>query len=159
MNTPDPHELAIWLEWASARLIAMPGPRAGPADYSGYWPDFSQDSLELTDFRARIALRVAAPGPHEIGLMEEILALPNLLVPSDSPQVQAMRKAIRYRSLIHPITSRHLYNWTRLSKKLETSRFKAQRFYELGLIQLSNQIAPSTYNSIKGRFESDIEIA
>lgn len=151
-------EIEAWLEWAGIRLIAMPGPRAGPSEFRGFWPDYSQERFEIISFRARIALRVAAPGPSEIPLMEQILLLPNLLQPSESERIQMMRKAIRKRTLLHPITERHLFSWARLAKDLETSRFIAQGLYEDGIIRLTKLIDSAHARFIRQRLSSGMPL-
>lgn len=128
----------------------MPGPRVGPREFSGRWPDYSQDRFEIIEFRARISLRIAAPGPSEIHLMEDILLIPNYL-----PDVRA-RKIVRFRTLLHPITGRNLCNWTFLAKKFETSRFLIKNEYEKSIERLTKLTPPSLLTRIQSRFDTEI---
>jgi hypothetical protein len=104
-----PQELQVWLEWAGARLIAMPGPRIGPADIKVIWPEYSQEKFEILDFRNMTPLRAPGPSKDEIPIMEEILTLPALC--SDPLK----RRVLHSRALIHPVNSRHLYSWRKIA--------------------------------------------
>ena len=75
--TLSPQELQAWLEWAGARLIAMPGGRTRPAEPHVIWPEYSQEKFEILTFRSALPLRAAAPSSAEIPIVEEILLLPN----------------------------------------------------------------------------------
>lgn len=150
----SPSELETWLEWAGQRLIAMPGARVGPKDASAAkWPDFSQDIWEVVDFRVRIALRVVAPNGYEIGLMEAILDLPNLIGTNDDERSQTIRKIVRRRTLLHPITGRHLFTWTAMAKRYGVSPFIVRSRYEAGLLQVCRRIERPRAQTIGEQFQ------
>ena len=150
----NPQEVEQWLEWAGQRLIAMPGPRVGPKDSGGWWPDYSQDKFEVLNFRAQIALRVAAPASNEIGLMEEILLLPGLIGTNEDEYSRRLRKIVRQRTLLHPITSRRLWNWARLAKEHNSSPFKVRGWYEVGLHQICRALPGTRAIVLKKNFDS-----
>lgn len=156
MATVEPSELESWLEWAGQRLIAMPGRRVGPSEGAGWWPDFSQDIFEVVQFRARIGLRIAAPGPNEIGLMEDILLLPNYILVTDEVYTRRMRKTVRKRTLLHPITGRRLYNWRRIADELETSGYQVKRYYTRGIERICTTAPWVVTNRIRRDFATKV---
>lgn len=123
----DEGGLQFWLEWAGARLIAMPEPRTRPAEPKVIWPDYSQDRAEITDFRGRLSLRAVAPAKHEVAMVDKILLLPNVCALSN------VRRVVQVRSLVHPINYRHLYSWVRISKLLHTSTYAVKKWHKNGL--------------------------
>lgn len=123
-------ELRVWLEWAGARLVAMPGNRVAPKQTRVLWPDYAQDIWEVTEFRNNQRIRISGPTSAEIPIMEEILLLPNIC------EWVKIRRVIHARSLIHPFTERHLYSWDRIAKKLETHPVTARRWYKKGLNEI-----------------------
>ncbi len=122
-----PQELQVWLEWAGARLIAMPGGRIGPAKTRVIWPEYAQETFEVLDFRTALPIRAAAPSSKEIPIVEEILLLPNVCAHDYT------RRVLHARSLVHPINGRYLYKWTRISALLEVKAHTARRWYKEGL--------------------------
>src|SRR5215467_6305488 len=122
-------QIQDWLEWAGARLIAMPEPRIRPADPHVIWPEYNQDQREVTDFRGRLPIRAAAPAKHEVAMVDKILLLPNII---DKPFI---RRVVHVRSLVHPINYRHLYSWKRISTLLHTSPYHVKTWHAEGLQQ------------------------
>jgi len=156
MSKLPTNELEQWLEWAGTRLIAMPGPRVGPSESTGWWPDYSQDRFEIIEFRARIALRVAAPGPHEIGLMEEILDLPSLIGNNANDHDCQVRKIVRRRTLLHPITNRRLWHWGRLADEYGKSQNTLRSWYNKGLSQICRRLPDDEARSIQKQFDLNV---
>lgn len=119
----DPATLQTWLEWAGARLIAMPGPRTGPKEPKGFWPaEFSQDKFQVLEFRGGLPIRAGAPSAEEISWVDEILLLPNVC------ERDVVRRIIHTRLLIHPIRGTHLYTWTSIAKKLSIGPHKIRPY-------------------------------
>jgi hypothetical protein len=125
-----PTELQIWLEWAGARLIAMPGPRIKPADPKVIWPDYEQEKFEVTTFRGALPVRAVAPSSKEVPIVEEILLLPNVCEHSYT------RRVLHARSLVHPINGRYLYRWTRIAELLAVKTYTVRRWHKDGLLEV-----------------------
>ena len=136
MSQLTPIELQSWLEWAGARLIAMPGGRVGPKDYRVAWPEFSQDTHEVLKFRNQTPLRVAAPSSAQIPIVDEILALPNVC------SRDYIRRVLHIRALVHPIHGRHLYPWTRIAKLLQSSPQLVKSWHAKGLREVVEKAPP-----------------
>lgn len=123
-------EVQSWLEWAGARLIAMPEPRIGPSNPHVLWPDYSQDQREISDFRGKLTLRAMAPTRDEVALVDRILGLPSVC------ELPNTRRIIQVRSLVHPINYRHLYSWARIARLMHTSTYSVKRMHAIGLDQI-----------------------
>jgi hypothetical protein len=138
MSNLSPSELQTWLEWAGARLVAMPSTSIGPRRLKVIWPEYSQDQFEVLDFRGNIPLRASAPSKEEIPIMDEILLLPNLC------NYDIYRKLLHYRMLVHPISGRHLRSWRWLGRKLHCDHKTAMYKHEMALqdcaARISNEI-------------------
>jgi len=129
----SPIELQTWLEWAGARLIAMPGSRTRPAEPYIVWPEYSQNTSEVLNFRSALPLRASAPSSEEIPIVDEILLLPNTC--SDVYK----RRLLHARSLVHPISHKYLYRWTRLAEILHTSPARVKSLHSKGLTEAARK--------------------
>jgi hypothetical protein len=145
----DSTELQTWLEWASARLLAMPGGKVKPAGLETLWPDYSQDRFQVLDFRAAITLRVLAPSSTEIPIMEEILFLPNLCTDTNTKRI------IRLRSLVNPVSNRHLYKWPEIATKFTIKQYTARRLFDTGLREIARKANSATINQISAFMENE----
>lgn len=143
MATIETYDLQTWLEWAGARLIAMPEPRIKPAQPRVIWPDYSQESGEMTVFRGQLSLRAAAPAKHEVAMVDKILLLPNIC------HLPNVRRVLQVRALVHPINYRHLYSWARISKLLHTSRYQVKKWHGDGLIEVVGRTPDTLLCEIK----------
>jgi hypothetical protein len=132
--TPD--ELRVWLEWAGARLIAMPGGRIGPANYKVYWPEFSQETFQVLEFRKIAPLRASAPSKDEIPLVDEILTFPSVCKDIYT------RRVLHVRALVHPVNHRYLYKWTRIAELLHTDRQTVRNWHAKGLREVVAKADP-----------------
>ena len=147
-----PEELRIWLEWAGARLIAMPGLRIGPAKTKVIWPDYAQETFQILDFRGALPVRAAAPSSKEIPIVEEILLLPNVC------EKNYTRRVLHARSLVHPINGRYLYRWPRIAELLDVKIHTARRWYKEGLVEVTKK-APRDKVCLISAFISAAEAA
>ncbi len=129
-----PPELEEWLEWAGVRLIAMPGKRVGPDEYRSFWPDFSQETFQILEFRNRRRVTIAPPSSKEIFIVDEILSLPNLC------KSQGKRRIIRARTLLHPVNLRRLFPWSRIANGMGVKISSAKYMYKSGLEEICNNI-------------------
>jgi hypothetical protein len=141
--TVDNTDVQFWLEWAGARLIAMPEPRIKPAEPKVIWPEYNQDSREITNFRGRLSLRAAAPAKHEVAMVDKILLLPNVCA------LPNVRRVLHVRALVHPINYRHLYSWVRISKLLQTSPYIVKSWHRKGLNEVVTRTTPALLCEIK----------
>jgi len=146
---PDSEQLQVWLEWAGARLIAMPEPRIKPAQPRVIWPDYHQDQQEITDFRGKLSLRAGAPAKHEVAMVDKILLLPNVI------ELPMVRRVVHVRSLVHPINYRHLYSWKRISKLLSTSPWLVKKWHGKGLCEIIRKTRPNLMTEIETFMEEN----
>jgi hypothetical protein len=115
------------LEEAGATLLALPD--------TGYSTrlrtsslDFVRTALETYGWtEARI--RPAVPSADKITRMDEAMSwIP--LIPLDH---HVLRRVVGARSLVHPITDRHLFAWRRLGKVLGADHKAVQRWHARGI--------------------------
>ena len=153
MTVVTPTELKDWLEWAGARLLAMPSPKIKPAEPHVIWPEYSQDKFEVLNFRGGMSLRANAPSKEEIPLVDDILLLPNVC------KEQRVRRILHARALVNPVNGRYLYNWSRLAKLLQSNRDAIKRQHEKGLIEVIRKTPPGQICRIAVFFRSTGEQA
>jgi hypothetical protein len=131
-NTADTRqfdaELVIYrLEEAGAALLALPG--------TGWSTRLRGSSLEIV--RTAIEnygwttnrIRPPVPSPAQITRMDEAMSwIP--LIPIDR---YVLRRIVGARSLVHPITERHLFPWRRLGTALGADHKAVQRWHAQGI--------------------------
>src|ERR1700722_5009076 len=121
-------ELVIYrLEEAGAALLALPG--------TGWSTRLRGSSLEIV--RTAIEsygwttnrIRPPVPSAARITRMDEAMSwIP--LIPIDR---YVLRRIVGARSLVHPITERHLYPWRRLATALGADHKAIQRWHAQGV--------------------------
>ena len=100
-----------------------------------FWPDYAQDkntAYGYTDER----LRAASPSGLEITLMDEILLLPEFI---DDP---LQRRIVGARSLVTPISQRHLYSWRKIAYMLHMDSRRVARLHHNGLGEIVECLPP-----------------
>jgi hypothetical protein len=115
------------LEEAGAVLLALPG--------SGWSTRMRSSSLEIV--RAAIEgygwtsnrIRPPVPSAERISRMDESLEWISL-IPIDR---YVLRRIVGARSLVHPITERHLFPWRRLATALGADHKAIQRWHAQGI--------------------------
>ena len=115
------------LEEAGATLLALPG--------TGWSTRLRASSLEIV--RAAIEsygwtekrIRPAIPSAARITRMDEALGWITL-IPIDR---YVLRRIVGARSLVHPITERHLYPWRRLATAIGADHKAVQRWHAQGI--------------------------
>jgi len=142
MTLLTPAELQIWLEWAGARLIAMPGRRIGPAAPKVIWPDYSQETFQVLEHRGAMSVKVAAPSSKEIPIVDEILILPNVC------SRDYVRRVLHVRSLVHPLNGRYLYKWTRIAELLDVKPRTIKMWHRQGLEEVVDKADPVVVKKI-----------
>jgi hypothetical protein len=118
------------LEEAGATLLALPD--------TGYSTRLRTSSLEIvrtaleaygwTDAR----IRPAVPSADKITRMDEAMNW----VPLIPPDRYVVRRVVGARSLVHPITDRHLFAWRRLGKALGADHKAVQRWHAQGIAMI-----------------------
>ncbi|HQT76266.1 MAG: hypothetical protein B7Z80_02460 [Rhodospirillales bacterium 20-64-7] len=118
------------LEEAGATLLALPG--------SGWSTRLRTSSLEIvrTALEAygwtEARIRPPVPSAEKITRMDEAMAwIP--LIPLDK---YVLRRIVGARSLVHPITDRHLFPWRRLGKALGADHKAIQRWHAQGIAMI-----------------------
>ena len=118
------------LEEAGATLLALPG--------TGWSTRLRSSSLEIvrTALEAygwtEARIRPAVPSAEKITRMDEALAwIP--LIPLDR---YVLRRVVGARSLVHPLTDRHLYPWRRLGTALGADHKAVQRWHAQGIVAI-----------------------
>lgn len=123
----DAELITYRLEEAGATLLALPG--------SGWSTRLRSSSLEIV--RTAIEsygwttnrMRPPIPSAERISRMDEAMSW-ILLIPIDR---YVLRRIVGARSLVHPITERHLYPWRRLGAALGADHKAIQRWHAQGI--------------------------
>lgn len=109
-------------------LLALPLQGLGPKLRRVRWPDVS-----LEEGRGGSAsgtrLRPPAPSAAEISRMDEAFGWIGL-IPQDRI---VLRRIVHARSLVSPLTGRHLYSWRKLGVLLGADHKAVQRWHSDGL--------------------------
>ena len=125
---PFDAELVICrLEEAGAALLSLPG--------SGWSTRLRSSSLEIV--RTAIEsygwtsnrVRPPVPSAERITRMDEAMGWISL-IPVDR---YVLRRIVGARSLVHPVTERHLYPWRRLAAVLGADHKAVQRWHAQGI--------------------------
>src|ERR1700761_1414848 len=118
------------LEEAGATLLALTG--------TGYSTRLRKSSLEMgrTALEAygwsEARIRPSIPSAERITRMDEAMSwIP--LIPLDR---YVLRRVVGARSLVHPITDRHLFPWRRLGKALGADHKAIQRWHAQGIAMI-----------------------
>ena len=126
------------LEEAGATLLALPG--------TGWTTRLRTSSLEIVRTAlesygwSEAQIRPPVPSAERITRMDEAMSwIP--LIPIDR---YVLRRVVGARSLVHPITDRHLFPWRRLGNELGTDHKGVQRWHAqgIGLIVAALKAAP-----------------
>ncbi|HXT82007.1 MAG TPA: DUF6362 family protein [Acetobacteraceae bacterium] len=118
------------LEEAGATLLALPG--------TGWSTRLRTSSLEIVHTAleaygwSEARLRPGVPSSDKITRMDEAMAwIP--LIPQDR---YLLRRVVGARSLVHPITDRHLFPWRRLGATLGADHKAVQRWHTQGIAMI-----------------------
>jgi Domain of unknown function (DUF6362) len=115
------------LEEAGATLLALPG--------TGWSTRMRSSSIEIvrTALEAygweAARIRPAVPSADKIDRMDEALAWLSI-IPLDR---YVLRRVVGARSLVHPVTDRHLFPWRRLGIALGADHKAVQRWHAQGI--------------------------
>ena len=116
------------LEEAGATLLALPG--------TGWSTRLRSSSLEIVrtalesyGWSASTRIRPPVPPAERITRMDEAMGWITL-IPLDR---YVLRRIVGARSLVHPITERHLFPWRRLAAALGADHKAVQRWHAQGI--------------------------
>jgi hypothetical protein len=115
------------LEDAGAALLALPG--------TGWSTRLRSSSLEIVrtaiESYGWTATRIRPPVPsaERITKMDEAMAWISLI----PVERYVLRRIVGARSLVHPVTERHLYPWRRLACALGADHKAVQRWHKQGI--------------------------
>ena len=115
------------LEEAGATLLALPG--------TGWSTRLRTSSLDIVRTAlesygwTEARIRPAVPSAEKITRMDEALSWLSL-IPQDK---YVLRRVVGARSLVHPITDRHLFPWRRLGAALGADHKAIQRWHGQGI--------------------------
>ena len=125
---PADADYAIYrLEEAGATLLALPG--------TGWTTRMKASSLDIvrTALEAygwqTAQVRPPVPSAEKIDRMDEALGWLSL-IPDDR---YVLRRVVGARSLVHPVTDRHLFTWRRLGTVLGADHKAVQRWHAQGI--------------------------
>ena len=130
MATIDADFVVYRLEEAGATLLALPG--------TGWTTRLRTTSLDIVRTAlesygwTETRIRPPVPSSDKISRMDEAMGwIP--LIPVDR---YVLRRVVGARSLVHPITDRHLFPWRRLGVALGADHKAVQRWHaqEIGMI-------------------------
>jgi hypothetical protein len=115
------------LEEAGATLLALPG--------TGWTTKLRSSSLEIVRSAlegygwTETPIRPPVPSAEKITRMDEAMSwIP--LIPLNR---YVLRRVVGARSLVHPVTDRHLFAWRRLGKALGSDHKAVQRWHAQGI--------------------------
>jgi hypothetical protein len=115
------------LEEAGATLLALPG--------SGWSTRLRSSSLDIVRTAMESygwtsnRIRPAVPSAMRISQMDEAMGWITL-IPLDR---HVLRRIVGARSLVHPITDRHLFPWRRLAAAIGADHKAVQRWHAQGI--------------------------
>lgn len=126
-RTVDADFVIYRLEEAGSTLLALPG--------TGWSTRLRSSSIEIVRTAlesygwTETRIRPPVPSSDRISRMDEALAwIP--LIPLDR---YVLRRIVGARSLVHPITDRHLFPWRRLGAALGADHKAVQRWHGQGI--------------------------
>ena len=118
------------LEEAGATLLALPGTGRSTRIRSSSI-EIVRTALEAYGWGAE-RVRPAVPSADKIDRMDEAMAWIAFI--QDNRYV--LRRVVGARSLVHPVTDRHLYSWRRLGAALGADHKAVQRWHGQGIAMI-----------------------
>jgi hypothetical protein len=124
-------DLVIYrLEEAGATLLALPG-TGWSTRFRTSSPDIVRTAMDAYGWDAS-RIRPAIPAADKIDRMDEAMGW-IALIPQDR---YVLRRVVGARSLVHPISDRHLYPWRRLGAILGADHKAVQRWHRQGIAMI-----------------------
>lgn len=120
-------EIIYRLEEAGATLLALPS-LGFPTKVRGPALEIIHTALETYGWMEG-RIRPKKPTPEKIARMDEAMGWISR-IPQDR---YVLRRVVGARSLVHPITDRHLFPWRRLGAALGADHKAVQRWHAQGI--------------------------
>jgi hypothetical protein len=123
------------LEEAGTTLLSLPG--------TGYSPRLRLSHLDVVNTALEVygggkgRIRPPVPSAGRISRMDEALSWITL-IPKDR---YVLRRIVGARSLVSPITERHLYSWRRLGEVVGADHKAVQRWHAQGIDMLVGAVS------------------
>jgi hypothetical protein len=137
-----PSEIQSWLEWAGGRMLAVQVLGTKPQEYRSFWPDYPDDKFTAYGYTG-LGLRIPSPSAPDISLMDEIFSLVLLT------EVVLQRRVINARAMIHPLSGRPLYPWTKIAILVNSNYRTVKLIHKKGLETISARVPLPTVNYIR----------
>lgn len=146
IQTPlfDADQLTVRLEEAGATLLALPG-TGWSTRLRGSNLEIVRSALESYGWTEK-QICPSVPSAARITRMDEALGWISL-IPLDR---YVLRRIVGARSLVHPITERHLYPWRRLATALGADHKAVKRWHGQGIdliVARLNQTTPAAFHA------------
>lgn len=126
------------LEEAGATLLALPTRGLRPADAGAAWPDVVHQAAEAYGYTGE-QIRPAVPSAAAITRMDEALRWVGLI----PDQRRVLRRIVGARSLIAPLTGRHLFSWRRIGETIGADHRAVQRWHAEGIDTITSRLNKS----------------
>lgn len=126
-------EVVATLERAGRTLLAM-GLRGHSLGMRSWWPDVVHDRADAYGWTGE-QVRAPVPEPRVISEMDEAYRWVEMI---DSP---VRRRIVLARSLVNPVTERHLYSWRRIGQRLGCDHKAAQLWHRQGIEMIVSGLA------------------
>ena len=134
MNAMTHDDIIYRLEEAGATLLSLP-----PGAAVKPMPDAIKTALESYGWD-RGRTRPQAPNDQQLARMEQAMGWLDL-IPQDR---YVLRRIVGARSLVHPITDRHLFPWRRLAAAMGADHKAVQRWHWEGVYMIELALGDRT---------------
>lgn len=124
------------LEAAGATLLAMPQRGMGPRLRQVRWPESFAGERAAGEGADGRRLRPPVPTAADISRMDETYSWIGL-IPADRV---VLRRIVHARSLVSPLTGRHIYSWRKVAVLLGADHRAVQRWYLSGLALMLDEL-------------------
>lgn len=117
----DAETLLLRLQEAGTALLCLPAHRCLPGGFGSGWPEVVHEVVEAYGYD-RVEIRPSSPDAATITRMDETFQW----VTHIPEAKRVLRRLVLLRSLVHPVSDRHLYSWRRAAALLRCSHTAAQ---------------------------------
>ena len=117
-------DVVFELEAAGRTLAALPARGCRPAGFGSGWPAVVHEYVEAQD---DAPLRAPVPTARAIDHLDVVMSWAALI------QRPVVRRIVFTRSLIHPVTDRHLYSWRRIGRLIGADHRSVQLWHGQGV--------------------------
>lgn len=140
-------ELQHWLEWAGSKLLALQITSPYPRPPSAAWPIYALDPNVAYGYSSE-RLRPPSPTGRDIKFMDELLLWQNKI------NDVTTRRIVGTRLLVHPISNRYLFTWSKIAFMIHSDRRKVMRLHKSGLEELVAKVEKDKVYTIRAFLSS-----